>query len=250
MFSVGLQTSKQERYKLNKDDDPTSNPGSLPFKVGKKREVLDKGKEGRGLRCQVTLALRHINMAVLGVPVTLFLWPFAVILVVVLILKIAVGATVKSSWYKSTFAAYQDRWIIHSKEILHQCKLELFAYLSEGLKEVSGDVLEIGVGPGANFDYYPQGTSLIAVDENPHVEKHFRQNLERSGKRVHLKAFVVACAEDMSSKGQVGVADGSVAAVVFTKLLCSLSEDNIRKILREVKRVLKPVCLVYYCSVA
>ena len=107
---------------------------------------------------------------------------------------------------------------------------------------MEGDVLEIGIGAGENFDLYPEGTSLIAVDSNPHVEELLMENLKKAGERVHLKKFVVASAEDMScSLGKPGVEDNSVAAVVCTMVLCSLTDEQTMKTLAEVKRVLMPV---------
>ena len=109
---------------------------------------------------------------------------------------------------------------------------------------MNGDVLEIGIGAGANFDYYPQGTSLVAVDCNPHMEELLKENLKKVDDRVHLKKFVAASAEDMSCRGKVGVEDNSVAAVVCTNLLCSLTDGQTRKTIQEVKRTLKPVSTV------
>ena len=100
-------------------------------------------------------------------------------------------------------------------------------------------------GAGQNFDDYPQGMSLIAVDYNPHVEKLLKENLAKAGGRVQMKTFIVASSEDMSgAEGKVGVEDNSVAAVVCTKLLCSLTEEQIVKTVQEVKRVLMPVSIV------
>ena len=44
--------------------------------------------------------------------------------------------------------------------------------------------------------------------------------------------------------GKVGVEDNSVAAVVSTKLLCSLTDEQIAKTVQEVKRVLIPVSIM------
>jgi len=79
-------------------------------------------------------------------------------------------------------------------------KRELLNDLDKHLKKLNGDVVEISIGPGANFDYYPHGTSLIAVDPNPHMEELLKANLEKVGVRVRLKKFVAASAEDMSCK--------------------------------------------------
>lgn len=108
---------------------------------------------------------------------------------------------------------------------------------------MNGDVVEIGIGSGENFDYYPDGTSLIAVDLNPHVEKFLRVSLEKVDDRIHLKKFVAASSEDMTCAGKIGVEDNSVADVVCTKLLCSLTEDQVTKTIQEVKRVLMPVSI-------
>ena len=70
----------------------------------------------------------------------------------------------------------------------------------------------------------------------------YAENLKKAGERVHLKKFVVASAEAMScSSGKPGVEDNSVAAVVCTMVLCSLTDDQTTKTLAEVKRVLMPV---------
>ena len=160
----------------------------------------------------------------------------------------AIKITMSSSWYKKSFAKSQKIWIDLAKRVLDPVKRKLFDDLDKHLKILNGDVVEIGIGPGANFDYYPHGTSLIAVDPNPHMEELLKANLEKVGDRVHLKKFVAASAADMSCTGQVGVEDNSVASVVCTKLLCSLTEDELRKTLQEVKRVLMPVSMLcVYC---
>ena len=172
-----------------------------------------------------------------------------VVLIVVFVAAIlarAIKTTMSSSWYKKSFAQSQRIWIDLTKRVFDPVKRELFDDLDKHLRNIlNSDVVEIGIGPGANFDYYPQGTSLIAVDPNPHMEELLKANLEKAGDRVHFKKFVAASAEDMGcAVGQIGVEDNSVAAVVCTKLLCSLTENQIRRTLQEVKRVLIPVSML------
>ena len=178
---------------------------------------------------------------------------FAVLLVIAILAAIlakAIKLTVTSSWYKRRYAKRQHYWTELTALVFEPLKRKLFADLDEKLKEVNGDVLEIGIGSGQNFQYYPHGTSLIAVDPNPYVKKLLKDNLEKAGNKVHLKKFVIASAEDMSCKGKVGVEDNSVAAVVCTKLMCSLTDDQIMKTVQEVKRVLMPVSnKVYFTGV-
>ena len=156
----------------------------------------------------------------------------------------AMKVLISSNWYRSWFAKRQRFLAKLSKGLFDPFKPKLFLNLEEHLKTLNGDVVEVGIGSGENFDYYPYGTTLIAVDSNPHVEKLLRANVERVGDRIHLKRFVEASTEDMNCiNGKDGVEDNSVAAVVCTKLLCSLSEDQIKKTIQEVKRVLMPVSI-------
>ena len=172
---------------------------------------------------------------------TVFSIPSLVIIFLLIVIRIAVS----TDWYKKVFAKMESNSARLMKGIMAPLKQKIFVELSHHLKEVEGDVLEIGIGAGENFHLYPEGTSLIAVDSNPHVEKLLTENLKKAGDRVHLKRFVVASAEDMScSSGKPGVEDNSIAAVVCTMVLCSLTDDQTTKTLAEVKRVLMPVSTV------
>lgn len=155
--------------------------------------------------------------------------------IVVVILKKARKILLTSNWYKRIFADGEAQFAETTRKVFAPLKEKIFADLSEHLKTVKGDVLEIGIGSGENFDYYPHGTSLIAVDCNPHVQDRLKARLDKAADRVHLKKFVVA------SAAQLDVDDNSVAAVVCTLVVCSIDDDQTRKTLQEVKRVLKPV---------
>ena len=168
---------------------------------------------------------------------------FFVLLIILLFAAKAMKVLISSNWYRSWFAKRQRFLAKMSKGLFDPFKPKLFLDLEQHLKTLNGDVVEVGIGSGENFDYYPDGTTLIAVDANPHVEKFLRANVEKVGDRIHLKKFVAASAEDMKCNGKVGVEDNSVAAVVCTKLLCSLTEDQIKKTIQEVKRVLMPVSI-------
>lgn len=168
-----------------------------------------------------------------------------IVVIVVAILEKARKILLSSNWYKRLFASGEAQFAEITGKVFAPLKEKIFADLNEHLKTVKGDVLEIGIGSGENFDYYPLGTSLVAVDSNPHVEDLLKARLEKAADRIHLKKFVVASAEHLD------VDDNSVAAVVCTLVLCSIAEDQIaRKTLQEVNRVLMPVSntFVYYIS--
>ena len=162
--------------------------------------------------------------------------------IVVVILEKSRRILVTSNWYKRLFASGEAQFAETTRKVFAPLKEKIFADLTEHLKTVKGDVLEIGIGSGENFEYYPHGTSLIAVDCNPHVQDRLKASLEKASDRVHLKKFLVA------SAAQLDVDDNSVAAVVCTLVVCSIDDDQTKKTLQEVKRVLKPVSktLVYF----
>jgi SAM-dependent methyltransferase len=98
-------------------------------------------------------------------------------------------------------------------------------------------ILEIGPGPGYNFEFYPPNSELTAVEVNRFFEEQF---FEKQADHPHIKMerFVVGFAEDMKD-----VPDNSVDIVVSTMVLCSVR--SVEGALKEVHRVLAPVC----CSI-
>ena len=114
----------------------------------------------------------------------------------VIFLLIVIRIAVSTDFYKKFFAKLESNFSQATKGIFAPLKHKIFIDLSNRLKELEGDVLEIGIGAGENFHLYPEETSLIAVDSNPHVEKLLTENLKKAGERVHLKKFVVASADD------------------------------------------------------
>lgn len=94
---------------------------------------------------------------------------------------------------------------------------------------LSGTVLEIGPGTGANLDYYPAGIRWIGVEPNPAMQPYLRDKAKQLGLKTAMR---------IGSAEQLAVPDGSIDAVVCTLVLCSV--DSPPMSLREVQRVLKP----------
>ncbi|CAI9731828.1 methyltransferase 7B [Octopus vulgaris] len=100
-------------------------------------------------------------------------------------------------------------------------------------KEISEnlDVLEIGIGDGANFPYYPEGCNVYALDPEDIFQAAVQNNIK---KYPHLmfKKFYCSPAEDMSF-----IKTGSLDIVISTMCLCSVGD--VGKVLSEIKRVLR-----------
>jgi len=99
-------------------------------------------------------------------------------------------------------------------------------------------ILEIGPGPGYNFEFYPAGSELTVVEVNPFFEKQFFEK-QKEHPHIVMKRFVVGFAESMKD-----VEDNSIDIVVSTMVLCSVR--SIEGALNEILRVLAPGGKYYY----
>ena len=118
------------------------------------------------------------------------------------------------------FAAMYDR-ISRGGENAHMRHLR-----EELLSGVTGDVLEIGAGTGANFEYYDDAARVIALEPDPHMLKRAEAKL-----RPNIK-LRQAPAESLPFD------DASFDAVVSTLVLCTVTNPPCA--LAEIRRVLRP----------
>ncbi len=98
------------------------------------------------------------------------------------------------------------------------------------LEGVSGDVLEIGLGTGANLPYYGERVrSLTAVEPSAGMRARAERRAKEAGRTLRLTQH---------SGGQLPFEDARFDAVVITLVLCTV--EDVRAVLREVLRVLRP----------
>jgi phosphatidylethanolamine/phosphatidyl-N-methylethanolamine N-methyltransferase len=90
-------------------------------------------------------------------------------------------------------------------------------------------ILEVGVGTGKNFDYYPKGVRMTAIDFSPAMLKQAAQAKVRKNVSVDLNLM------DVQS---LSYADNSFDTVVATFVFCSVPMPV--KGLKELYRVCKP----------
>lgn len=100
---------------------------------------------------------------------------------------------------------------------------------------VSGSVLEIGAGAGANLSFYPGNISLTLLDKNPYMVK----KLLKKTKLLAVDAEVI-----LDSAEILPFPDNSFDSVVVTLVLCMV--DNVNSVLDEIYRVLKPGGKFYF----
>jgi len=104
------------------------------------------------------------------------------------------------------------------------------SYRQQLLKEVRGDVLEIGFGTGLNLPHYPETvTSLTTVDPNEGMDMIAQKRIDQSPIPVTNKVL---------SGENLPMDDASFDNIVCTWTLCSI--PSVEKALSEAYRVLKP----------
>jgi ubiquinone/menaquinone biosynthesis C-methylase UbiE len=100
------------------------------------------------------------------------------------------------------------------------------------LKDVYGNVLEIGAGTGASLALYPNSPQLQISLAEP--DKNMRAQLEEKIRSNSLNQFsVLACPSEKIDS------DDETFDFVFASLVCC-SVNDVKASLNEIKRVLKP----------
>lgn len=101
--------------------------------------------------------------------------------------------------------------------------------LENSIGDLSGTIVELGPGTGANLRYYAPDVHLIAVEPNPVMRDKLAVNARRFGVDIDIR----------SVRGErIDVDDASADAVVATLVLCGV--DDPHQVISEAHRVLKP----------
>jgi len=96
-------------------------------------------------------------------------------------------------------------------------------------EQASGDVLDVAVGTGLNFPYYPAGVRLTGVDLSPGMLEIARRRAEELGLDVDLRE---ADAQALPFRKE------SFDTVVCTLGLCGVPDERVA--VAEMHRVLRP----------
>jgi ubiquinone/menaquinone biosynthesis C-methylase UbiE len=98
-------------------------------------------------------------------------------------------------------------------------------------EELSGRILDAGVGTGRNIAYYPRDASVVGIDLSPAMLARAERRAQRIGRIVDLRQMDVT---------RLDLPDQSFDAAVASFLFCVLPNDLQVIALLEIERVLKP----------
>ncbi|XP_070793898.1 thiol S-methyltransferase TMT1A-like isoform X1 [Pituophis catenifer annectens] len=134
---------------------------------------------------------------------------------------------------KRIFPVFMNQFskLYHMK--MHKEKETLFKNMQD-FADSSGKLhlLEIGVGTGTNFQFYPPNSHVTCLDYNPNFRNFLLQGMAQNT-HLQFENFLVSPAENMSS-----VSDNSMDVVVGTLVFCSV--NSTQAALKEILRVLRP----------
>jgi ubiquinone/menaquinone biosynthesis C-methylase UbiE len=102
---------------------------------------------------------------------------------------------------------------------------------SDLIGDLTGDILEIGCGPGANFAHYRPQARVTATDYSEHM-------LKRAREEAALPSVQATITLQQADIGALSFPDASFDAVVSTLVLCSVPDQS--RALAELQRVLRP----------
>jgi ubiquinone/menaquinone biosynthesis C-methylase UbiE len=118
---------------------------------------------------------------------------------------------------------------IYDKMLASEEKKYLGAIREDMLKDVTGDVLEVGAGTGANFQYYRKGAHVVAIEPDPYMLQRAQERAANAAVDIDLRQVAA---------DQLPFPDAAFDFVIATLVLCSVSDP--RKVLSEIYRVLRP----------
>ncbi len=99
----------------------------------------------------------------------------------------------------------------------------------EAIGAMSGTIVELGPGTGANMRYYTPGVRVIGIEPNPAMHDRLRAKAAEHDVDLEIRTL----------RGEsIDVEDEYADGVVATLVLCGV--DDPRRVLSEVRRVLKP----------
>lgn len=124
------------------------------------------------------------------------------------------------------FARLYDRMVAPAEEACFQ------SWRADLLAGLSGTVLEVGAGTGANLAHYPATVERLVVTEpEPVMLSQLRERLDRVDASIDVTV-------QRAPAGSLPMGDDEADAVVATLVLCSVPDQA--AVLAEIRRVLRP----------
>lgn len=133
----------------------------------------------------------------------------------------------------STDSRLRQRWFAWIYRYVDRVQRPMTSAIRAGLlRDLEGEVLDVGCGPGTNFEHYGAGARVTAVDYNPGMVRLAQGTLRERG------PFGATIAVRQADATALPFEDASFDAYVTTLVLCSV--PDLDAAVDEAWRVLRP----------
>ena len=127
-------------------------------------------------------------------------------------------STLRQRWFAWIYVRFDRRQRVHTASVR-----------ADLVGDLEGDVLEVGCGPGTNFEHFGRGARVTAVDYNAAMLEHARAALPAPHAEVHVQ---------QADATALPFGDASFDAYVTTLVLCSV--PDLEAAVDEAWRILRP----------
>jgi SAM-dependent methyltransferase len=147
---------------------------------------------------------------------------------------IIIATAIYSKFFRAKVFAYLlNGFATQLQLFLEPGKKKIFVEAFGKLKETRLKIVEIGVGTGTNFKYYPENAEIIISDKSENFLPYLNETLKKINREdLKINEFKVNNAENMNI-----IESNSMDAVVATFTLCSI--NDLSAVFNEINRVLK-----------
>jgi ubiquinone/menaquinone biosynthesis C-methylase UbiE len=105
----------------------------------------------------------------------------------------------------------------------------LRSHKSQVFGQLPTTVVELGSGVGANLRYLAEGTKLVAIEPNRHMQPALKKSAQKRGIALELRDVVAE---------RIDLPDASADVVISSLVLCTVSDP--KQVATEVCRILRP----------
>lgn len=107
------------------------------------------------------------------------------------------------------------------------------------MKAASGDVLELGPGPGNQIHRFDTSSvkHVYGIEPNPHYKDAIDAKLEKYGMQDKYK-LIICGVEDSDILREEGITEGSLDSVLCIQVMCAVKDP--KNVMKEVWKLLKP----------
>lgn len=129
-------------------------------------------------------------------------------------------------FYERLFASQYDAFMTKlESSTFHSIRKELIA-------DLEGDILEVGSGTGANFEFYNEKAHVIALEPSTFMLEKSKAKLSKNGQ---IKTYALGVDDEQV---EIMIADHSLDYIICTLVLCTIPDQELA--LEKFHKWLKP----------